>query len=189
MNPTDDTPSADFAPESPEQQKTLDTLYDAPKPLPPPRNGALTSYTLHGEILKRRGPELSAQLGEDIAAQAGRGSRYDVMGRDLPDNLTAMLMEAEISADLSVAHVKTEAEAEADTTTLMRQIQANNAELRERFAQQYGARDGEELLARTQRFVRSRPLLAGIMKKNGIGSRPDIVEAVAAFVFSSGWRG
>jgi hypothetical protein len=68
------------------------------------------------------------------------------------------------------------------------QIVAANAELRQKFQRQYGAKDGEQLLERTARFVRTHPALAKTLQPRGLGSRIDIVELIAAHVFSTGFR-
>ena len=47
---------------------------------------------------------------------------------------------------------------------------------------------GEELLHRTQRFIKQFPRLVERLTERGLGSRPDIVAAVAAHVHSTGWR-
>ena len=52
----------------------------------------------------------------------------------------------------------------------------------------YGPQRGEELLYRTQRFIKQFPGLVERLKERGLGSRPDIVAAVAAHVHSTGWR-
>jgi hypothetical protein len=49
-------------------------------------------------------------------------------------------------------------------------------------------KDSDSMLDKTGRFVRAHPKLDGVLQKHGLGSRPDIVEGLAAPVFSSGWR-
>jgi hypothetical protein len=112
------------------------------------------------------------------------------IGEILRGSDAAVMQMAEGTVDniLAGTRVMTDAEAEADEVGLLRQIQANNAELIEHFETRYGKKDGAALLARTQAFVRSKPKLAAILKDRGLGSRIDIVEAIAAHVFSNGIR-
>ena len=106
----------------------------------------------------------------------------------LPDGVVAQIADAHVDALLAGARVMNDDEADAAAVALERQIQANNVELREQFAKRYGAKDGEQLLERTQRFVRSHPKLAAVLKENGIGSRPEVVSAISEHVFSIGYR-
>jgi hypothetical protein len=50
------------------------------------------------------------------------------------------------------------------------------------------AQDAEDLLARTNRFVKRHPKLAERLGERGLGSRPDIVRDLVAHVFSTSWR-
>lgn len=173
-----------------DEQKALDRVYDrnAAVPLPPPTaKGAMYSWSPGAAVLDRRDAELFSDAGLGTAERQQLRSTFAEIGKiGLPDSVVAQIAEGHIDALLAATRVKTDAEAEADETVHLQQIQANNAELREQFARKYGARDGEKLLERTQRFVRSHPKLADLLKENGLGSRIEIVEAVAAHVFSNG---
>jgi len=61
-----------------------------------------------------------------------------------------------------------------------------NEKLRHALRATYGE-DAEDLLERTQRFVRAHPKLAKVLQSHGLGSRRDIVEGIAAHVQSTYW--
>jgi len=174
-----------------EEQKALDTLYDrnAAQPLPPPAPGEFYSHSVPVALFDQRESELASVVGMPRAERQQLRSTIAEIGKiGLPDVAVAQIVDAHINSLVAGTRVLTDAEAEADEVARLQLIQKNNEELREKFAKQYGVKDGEQLLERTQRFVRSHPKLAAILKENGIGSRPEIVEAIAAHVFSNGIR-
>ena len=96
------------------------------------------------------------------------------------------MAEASVQAHRATARV--EDDRDAADAALERQIAAWNAESAEQLRLTYGPQRGEELLHRTQRFIKQFPGLVERLKERGLGSRPDIVAAVAAHVHSTGWR-
>jgi hypothetical protein len=140
-------------------------------------------------VIDQRGPELWNATGANTALRQQLRTTFADIGKiGLPDGVVAQIADAHVDALLAGSRVMNDDETDAAAVALERQIQANNVELREQFAKRYGPKDGEQLLERTQRFVRSHPKLAAILKENGIGSRIDIVEAIAGHVFSNGIR-
>src|SRR5436190_11927626 len=103
-----------------------------------------------------------------------------------PDGLVLQLAEASIQARRAASRVVVDPDA-ADAE-FEQQRSAWNAETVERLRLTYGTRNGEELLHRTQRFVRHIPGLAERLREGGLGSRPDIVTGIAAHVHHTGWR-
>ena len=182
----------DFAKTPAEEQRTLDRVYDrnAAEPLPPPTaKGAMYSWSPGTAVLDRRDAELFSDAGLGTAERQQLRSTYAEFGRiGLPDGVIAQIAEGHVDSLLAATRVKSDADADADALAADQRITANNAELREKFARQYGAKDGEQLLERTDRFVRSHPKLHAILKEHRLGSQIDIVEALAAHVFSTGWR-
>jgi hypothetical protein len=79
----------------------------------------------------------------------------------------------------------------ADVTTqaLADQIVKWNTESRAALRATYGAKDGEALLLRVERFVRERPALSKMLGQHGLGSQPDIIAGLAAHVRSTGYTG
>jgi hypothetical protein len=176
-----------------EEQRALDTHYDrnAAVPLPPPTaKNALHSWSPGVSVIDRRAEELTTRAGYDRSKVQQLRNDLAEISKVLPgaDGAVMQIAEGHIDNILAGARVMTDAEAEADEVALLRQIQANNAELIEHFETRYGKKDGAALLERTQRFVRSHPKLAAILKERGLGSRIDVVEALAAHVFSNGIR-
>lgn len=176
-----------------DEQKALKTHYDGNAAQPLSSSGAPGEFYSHSvpvALFDQREPELATVVGMPRAERQQLRSTIASIARDtqLPDVAVAKVVDALIDTRVAGTRVLTDAEAEADEVARLQQIQKNNEELREQFAKHYGAKDGEQLLERTQRFVRSHPKLAAILKENGIGSRPEIVEAIAAHVFSNGIR-
>jgi hypothetical protein len=65
---------------------------------------------------------------------------------------------------------------------------ANNAQIRSTLRLRYGARQAEDLLARSQKFARSHPALSETLKAFGVGSDPEVVLAVADHVRRTNYR-
>jgi hypothetical protein len=125
---------------------------------------------------------------DTVAAQAREGQFWADIGQKtgFPDALLMQLAEASLRARRAAERVDDDPDA-ADAA-LERQIAAWNAEGAEQLQMTYGTRRGEELLHRTQRFIRQFPSLVERLEERGLGSRPDIVAAVAAHVHSTRWR-
>ena len=164
---------------TPEEQRALDRLYDGNKAVPDHKNfPTLTS------AIDRRLPELFVRAGVDAAAQQQLRSTFvDIATRtQLPDALVERIADSHIDNLLAAARVVDDPAA-ADVA-LDQQIAQWNAQSREEFP----GTEGAALLARTQKFVRAHPALAKILQERGLGSRPDLVKAIAEHVFSSGFR-
>lgn len=97
-----------------------------------------------------------------------------------------MLAEAFIDGELATARAD---DPDAHADALDKRIDVWNEGLRQQPRPTCGDKDGEQLLERTKQFARSHLKLAKVVQAHGIGSRPDIVEAIAHYVFSTGWRG
>jgi hypothetical protein len=154
-------------------QQTANALYDrnAATPLPPPEKGEFHSWTPEGAILQQRGPELFAQTGIDSAAQRRLGYTFRGIRRNtgLPDAVMSQIVDGHL--DNLLAEQRVSADPDADAVAHDQKIAAWNAELREEFVQQYGAKDGEAMLERTRRFVRKDPALAKMLQQRGLASR------------------
>ena len=135
-----------------------------------------------------RGVELFETLGTD---QAGR----DALKRDfaaiqketgLPDGTVVRLLD--LYADGEVAAGRAE-DPDARAGELAAEILDNNETLRTELAKRLGGPgEAEQLLARAQRFIARSPKLQKVLEQHGLGSRPEIVEAILNHVQSSGWR-
>jgi hypothetical protein len=135
----------------------------------------------------RRGPELWAAIGADTATQRQMLETFVGIKRStqLPEGLLTRIAEAHLDGELAAVRQN---DPEAATDALHKQVQTWNAEIRETLRSRYGAKEGEQLLARTAKFVKATPALATLLQQHGLGSRPEIVEGIAAHVFSSGYR-
>jgi len=69
-----------------------------------------------------------------------------------------------------------------------RVIQGWSQETRTRLRESYGQARSEELLARTDKFVKAHSSLQALVRRHGIGSRPDIVEGLVEHVRRVNYR-
>jgi DNA polymerase III gamma/tau subunit len=105
----------------------------------------------------------------------------------LPEGVLTNIAEAHLDTLLADARpLVTDAQVDAEGVRLHEQVAEWDRQVREELRQTYGAKDAEDLLARTQRFVRQHRSLAKILQQRGLGSRPDIVRELVSFVFSNG---
>jgi hypothetical protein len=105
----------------------------------------------------------------------------------LPEPLVATLAEHTIDHQLAEARPGNDAEATDEARAA--QIADWNTETRDALRATYGgAKEADALLARAQRFVKAHPALDQVLGKGGLGSRPDVVQAIVAHVFSNGIR-
>ena len=171
-------------------ERAADKVYDgnAAEPLPE-RKGEFHSYSPAAEVIRQRGTELFAQTGMTTREQQQLEETFRGIQKTtgLPDGLVAKIADGYVNNRLAGARVSDDAD--RDDLELSQRIAAANTELRERFSRRCGAKDGEALLDRTQRFIRKHPTLAKMLQERGLGSDRDIVEGVAAHVWSIGWRG
>jgi hypothetical protein len=188
---------ANDTPKTPDQAAAK--LYDNPTSAPstPSRPAtraagpAATGLYVPGQSLRQhaetRDAELFTKLGmgdgerqrlADTAVTATRSS-------GLPELLTIKLLDAHIDARLEEARPVDDA-AGAEQA-LGARILANNTESLARLVTTYGnAKEAESVLKRVERFVKASPALAELLASGDVGSRPDIVTAIAAHVWSNG---
>lgn len=167
----------------------MNTLYDGNAALPPaPANAAdFYGYSAVANAIDRRGPELWEQSGATAAERQQVRDAFIGIARTtaLPEPLVATLAESHINNLLADARPVKNADA---AQVLDQQIAGWNTEARAALRDTFGPNDVEQLLDRTRRFVRAHPALAKVLQQRGLGSRPDIVQGIAAHVFSTGWR-
>lgn len=161
-------------------------LYDSPKALPI-EPGEFYSRSWITDPIERRGADLWAARGDGAAALAQTKSLFvDIAKRtQLPEGLVVRLAEAHIDGELG--DVRVVDDPDAAVIAEERRVAEWTAESRAALRETYG-KDGEQMLQRVQKFVRSHPPLAKVLRARGLGSRPDVVRDIAAFVFSTGYR-
>jgi hypothetical protein len=161
-------------------EQVVEALYDgnAAQPLPIRPGEFYASFA--APQAQHRSAAVFEQTGEHLDVD-----RYRVLD-ELPAGLVVSLVTGDINNTLADARVPDDAEAEA--IALDQRIAADTAESRRRIVAQYGPKNGPQLIERTQRWVRTQPALAQMLQRGGLGSKPDIVEALVAHVFSNGIR-
>jgi hypothetical protein len=168
---------------APPQARAVDVDKLYPRPLPE-RKGEFHSWSAAESAARQREADLSNQLGMDPAARERLYKGYRDLERVLPAGLAATLTDADIDTRLAAGRFSPDPD--ADTVAVGQRTEAWSIESRERITSLYGQKDGEALLARTNKWVKSQPAVAQIVRQRGIGSRPDIVEQLVAHVFSNG---
>lgn len=177
----------DFAPPTAETTRMTESLYDGNTTH---GRGDANNFYGHASLVSaidRRGAELWEKTGTDKSARERvRESFVGIANTTgLPEGLVGTVAEGHIDNLLSKARPSEDADA---AQALDEQIARWSIESRALLTSTYGAKDGEAMLARTQKFVRSHPALAKVLQERGLGSRPDIVAGIAAHVFSTGYR-
>jgi hypothetical protein len=160
-------------------------LYDgnAAAPAVPTNPQNFYGYGHVAQAVDTRGAELW-KVGSGARTQAEiRDWFVDVARTGIPDGIVEKLTSGYIDGELAVMRSEDPAAAAEALQTRMR---ADNEQTREALRTTYGAKEGEALLERMQRFVRAHPKLQSVLAAHGLGSRPDIVEGIAAHVFSQG---
>lgn len=181
-------PDNGFAGKStPDEQRKLDTLYDGKATYPPMEKNALYGLPLLSTAIDSRGAELWTATGASSAEQ--RDLREMFVGiatsTHLPESLVASIAESHI--DGLLADGRAAAGAVDESAVLNERNATWTTETRAVFTNTYG-RDTEVMLGRVQKFVLAHPPLAEVLKRRGLGSRPDIVLGIAAHVHSTGYR-
>ena len=183
---TGDTPAAGgdgFAPPTTATTKITDALYDAPAPDPGGfyRIERAMDLTFNDNLTK-----LADRTGLSLDAQATERSQYaDLMrASGLDQNLAVAELLHTAWSDARMADARPGVE-QAD---VLAEIAAMNEATRAALREEYGARDAEELLQRTNKFVKQHPKLAAIMKTRGVGSRLDVVTALFDHVRAVNFR-
>jgi hypothetical protein len=131
-------------------------------------------------------------------AQHYSAEHYEKTGERLPveiyrtlDFLPLSIVEQIIDGDVANRHAERRVAEDPDgeAIALAKRIEADTEEARSRIIARYGPKDGPELLERTQRWVKTtQPTLARMLQQRGLGSKPEIVEELVAYVFSNGIR-
>src|SRR5207245_1679518 len=126
--------------------------------------------------------------GTDTAAQLQLHGTFVEIANDtsLPDGLLAVIADRYIDGLLAAKRVSQDPDADAQAVD--QQAADWSAETRAALRATYGAKNGEQLLERAQKFVRAHPALAKVLQQRGLGSRPDVVAGIAAHVHSTGYR-
>jgi hypothetical protein len=188
------TPSGRSTPTPHPLAEAAGRLYDgsaAPSAMPAPTPGADAGERLYGHgIVRQHVARLTADLwptlGVGADAQEEEAQFWEQQAREtgLPEGLVMALAEGSIKNRLASARI--EDDPEAAETALRQQVVEWQQDVRERLKNTYGARQAEELVERANRFLSQYPKLGERLVDRWLGSRPDIVEAVIAHVFSNG---
>jgi hypothetical protein len=162
-----------------------DLLADTPTPDETAR--AFYGDSLITSVFDRRGPELfdAAGLDEDTREDVKQDFLHIADSTGLPDSVVATLAGAFIDGELAAARTE---DPDKRLDALNRACDQSNEELRAGMRARYGVKEAEDLLGRVQRFCRQNPTLSRVLQSHGLGSKRDIVEAIAAHVHSTGWR-
>lgn len=181
----DHTTGNGFAIPIPEaEQQQIDQLYEGPDWLrsgsiePPRAPGEFFSeQAYYADAFRRNEPQLADHLGlsptqlrEERAAFAGtiRDAGLDPeVGNKIHDALTAARIAGNRATD---------------------GLEEMNTQTRRLLREQFGEEDAADLLVRVQKFARSQPKLAEILRTGTVGSNPDIIEALAWHVRRHGIR-
>jgi hypothetical protein len=168
-----------------------DLIYDGNAARPQPSGPPKGAPALYGEasvvtgVFDRREPELSDVGFSPAERQALRRDLAHV-ARATDEGIALQLQEKYLDQELAS---RRRLDPDEGIEERHEQILKNNEALREKFRLRYGQTEGAARLARTAAFVRKDATLARIFQQHGLGSDPDLVEKLADFVFSSGWRG
>jgi hypothetical protein len=187
----DDGPTSDAEhPLAEPARKIYDSSHAAPPaPAATPTGDAARDFygdSYIASVVDRRAAELWEVTGATEAQRREIRDTFIEIGESgLPEGVVAILAEHYIDRELAAARQE---DPDAAADALDKEIDLRNEELRNNLRLRYGAKDGEQLLERAQRFVRAHPKLAKVLQEHGLGSRPDIVEGIVAHVFSTGWR-
>ena len=104
-------------------------------------------------------------------------------GSGLLQGLVASITAAYLDAELAAARATDrKAHAEQVESQAVKDSRAARAGLRLR----YGATEAEAVLTRTERFVSAHPALSKALGAHGLGSRPEIIAAIAHHVYKNG---
>lgn len=178
----DDPPARapdEFAPDTPEQTRIANALF---KP-------ASTQTALY-----------PSSIALQSTFQAERDTLRDAMGlsetqlQTREDRFTTTLDQAGLdpylvgrslygllsTADIAAARNEDPPDAE--------QVQAWTEESRRAVRGQYGDEEGHALIERAVKFVKQHPQLAALLQRDGLGSRPDVVQAIVAHVRDKNFR-
>jgi hypothetical protein len=133
------------------------------------------------DIYRSRDNDLLTVLGYDGAQRAQRAQEFTAMVRDTGmaghHTIASLLYNAGVDAEIAAAR-GTE---EPDDHRL-------SEHARTVLADKYGLVEAEALLARAVKFGGSHPTLKKLLNTRGIGSRPDVVEALVDFVRTKNFR-
>ena len=185
-------PSTGTAAEAEKEKKVLEAFYpnSGPRDLRTPPPGELYWSTLTHGVVDQHRSDLFNVAGMGTADQDNLLRRFVTLERQtrLPGGVVAKLAEKYIAGLLAGHQPKTDEQAEAAEVALHQRMVDGNAQVRQALVAQYGARDTEDLLARTNRFVRSHRDLAALLGEHGLASDSEVVRGIVSHVFSTGWR-
>lgn len=167
--PTAPTTEGDFAPLPPEVQKKLDTLYD----------GNAAAATM-GHVFHENLTKLGDRTGLTLEEQAAEYRDFRVMSGAADLQETAALAEL-LHTEWTDARLA-QARPGGDDAELEARVAADVEASRVWLREEYGAKDGEALLARVHKFAHQHPKLLAILETRGIGSKPKVVEALVEHV-------
>jgi hypothetical protein len=161
--------------QTPEERAWLENLYDG---------NAADDPTLYAAT-KQRGQDLWLRTGlnTDGRKQLDQTFRTIQQETGLPEEEVNRILDGHINGLLGEARVTDDTEEAAAA----RRIEADTIETRSRLATLYDT-DAEDLLERTQRFIRLHPKLAQVLQRRGLGSRPDIVLPLVEHVRNINYR-
>lgn len=160
-------------------------LYQAnPRPVPGPAPGELYGPSILAGAIDRRSPDLRA-IGQSEAAQRTQRGDYLKLAKDVPEGLAVKIVNADIDAAIAASQPIADVDAAAHEEATRHAAWA--AESLDALQATYGVAEAEALIERTRRYVQSRPALARLLERNGLGSRPAIVTELVHHVFSTGW--
>jgi hypothetical protein len=167
-----------------QEREALEKMYHrAPEP---PDPGSL--YSTVG-MLRTKLNQNFVRLGDagllDLDDQEKERKEYAALVRetDLPLGTAELLHDRWTSARLEGARAGGDNAREL-ATQIDRDAEASRIALRET----WGAKDAEDLVQRAKKFATQHPKLNAILNTRGIGSRPDVVQAIVSHVRDINFR-
>ena len=158
----------DFAKPTPEEQKTLDTLY---APIRPQTEMFPVAVALR-PVFEASDASLAETLGLTTEQRATEQKEFTQAIQE--SDLDPYVVGQRIYTHLVKARVA-EARGRGDEGKLARTIQEGNETIRRELRSTYGPKETDDLIARAQRFTKQFPKLHAILGTAAIGSRPDVV--------------
>lgn len=169
------------------------TLYDHPtdtatrsQPKSRDAGARFYGYSSVAQEVDNRGADVWAVTGATQSERRQTREMFlDIARSGVPEDIVVGLAREFLNGELATAKQPAD---DAAVAAMEKRVADGNAESRAALRAKYGDKDGEQMLDRVRRFVRSKPRLAHVLQQHGLGSRPDIVVGIAEHVFSTGWR-